>query len=158
MGRFGNAASFAFYPNKQVSTGEGGIVVTDDESLAGTVRSLRNQGRGEMGAWLEHERLGYNYRMDEMSAALGVSQLARIETFLEKRERVASWYTERLGGFEPIRVPRVRDRVRMSWFVYVVTLAEGRERGPVMTRMKSKRPWTELPSALPKGPNLAAPK
>src|SRR5205085_1829969 len=73
LGRFGEAAAFAFYPNKQITTGEGGIIVTDDDQMARLCRSLANQGRGEMGAWLEHDRLGYNYRIDEMSAALGAS-------------------------------------------------------------------------------------
>ncbi len=94
LGRFGEAACFAFYPNKQITTGEGGIIVTNNPEIEKISKSLRNQGRDEMGAWLHHERLGYNYRMDEMSAALGVSQLKRIETFLAKREKVANTYTE----------------------------------------------------------------
>ncbi|MBC7220201.1 DegT/DnrJ/EryC1/StrS family aminotransferase [Candidatus Bipolaricaulota bacterium] len=105
LGGFGDAATFAFYPNKQMTTGEGGVVVTDDAELASLCRSLRNQGRGEMGSWLEHERLGYNYRMTEMSAALGVSQLARIEALLAKRDRVARMYSERLSGLEFVRPP-----------------------------------------------------
>jgi len=132
LGQFGDAAAFAFYPNKQMTTGEGGIIVTDDPEIARLCRSMRNQGRGEMGSWLEHERLGYNYRMTEMSAALGVSQLKRIETLLAKRERVARMYTERLAGLDWVRPPMVRPYVRMSWFVYVVTLAEGLDRDPVM--------------------------
>ena len=132
LGQFGDAAAFAFYPNKQMTTGEGGVIVTESDEVARLCRSLRNQGRGEMGAWLEHERLGYNYRMTEMSAALGVSQLRRIETLLAKRERVAQMYTERLSKLELVRPPIVRPYVRMSWFVYVVTLAEGMRRDPVM--------------------------
>jgi len=132
LGQFGDAAAFAFYPNKQMTTGEGGMIVTNDDQVAKLCRSLRNQGRGEMGAWLEHERLGYNYRMTEMSAALGVSQFRRIEELLAKRERVARMYTERLSELEWIRTPVVRPYVRMSWFVYVVTLAEGMHRDPVM--------------------------
>lgn len=137
IGQFGDAAAFAFYPNKQMTTGEGGIVVTNDEKIARLARSMRNQGRGEMGAWLEHERLGYNYRMDEMSAALGASQLRRIETFLEKRERVARMYNEWLGKFSWVQLPVVKPYVRMSWFVYVVALSEGLERDPVMREMES---------------------
>jgi len=132
LGRFGDAAAFAFYPNKQMTTGEGGIIVTDDPEIARLCRSLRNQGRGEMGAWLEHERLGYNYRMTEMSAALGVSQLRRIEDLLAKREHVAKLYTEKLSRFDWVCPPVVRSYVRMSWFVYVVSLAEGLHRDPVM--------------------------
>jgi len=135
LGTFGDAATFAFYPNKQMTTGEGGIVVTNDGEIARLCRSMRNQGRGEMGAWLEHERLGYNYRMTEMSAALGVSQLARLETFLAKRAHVAELYTERLQALTAVRPPVVKPGVRMSWFVYVVTLAEGTHRDTIMRRM-----------------------
>jgi perosamine synthetase len=138
LGALGDAGAFAFYPNKQMTTGEGGIIVTRDDEIARVCRSLANQGRGEMGAWLEHERLGYNYRMDEMSAALGVSQLRRIEVFLERRARVASLYAERLHGLEWVRAPVVKPDVRMSWFVYVVTLAEGLDRDPVMRAMEEQ--------------------
>jgi perosamine synthetase len=138
LGQFGDAGAFAFYPNKQMTTGEGGIVVCDDEEIASLCRSLRNQGRGEMGAWLEHERLGYNYRLDEMSAALGVSQLRRIESFLSKREQVARSYTARLEKFDWVRPQIVKPYARMSWFVYVVTLAEGLGRDPVMQAMEER--------------------
>src|SRR6201999_4531049 len=97
--------------------------------------SLHNQGRGEMGAWLEHDRLGYNYRIDEMSAALGASQLHRIETFLAKREQVANRYSERLAKFDWVRTPVVKPEIRMSWVVYVVTLAAGLDRDAVMKEM-----------------------
>ncbi|NPV29986.1 MAG: DegT/DnrJ/EryC1/StrS family aminotransferase [Firmicutes bacterium] len=138
VGQFGDAAAFAFYPNKQITTGEGGIIVTSDEEIARLCRSMRNQGRGEMGAWLYHERLGFNYRMDEMSAALGVSQLRRIETFLAKREQVARWYGERLAGLDWVRPPVVKPYVKMSWFVYVVTLAEGIKRDAVMRSLEEQ--------------------
>ena len=132
IGSFGDAAAFAFYPNKQMTVGEGGMIVTDDDEIARVCRSLRNQGRGEMGAWLEHERLGYNYRMDELSAALGVSQFKRLESFLEKRARVAQRYTERLATLDWVRPPQVKSHVRMSWFVYVITLAAGLDRDAVI--------------------------
>jgi len=138
LGRFGEVAAFAFYPNKQITTGEGGILVTADEKMARLARSWRNQGRAEMGAWLEHQRLGYNYRMDEMSAALGVSQLKRIESHIGKRERVARMYGERLSRFDLVRPPVVRPHVRMSWFVYVATLAEGLDRDPVMAAVEAR--------------------
>jgi perosamine synthetase len=138
IGGLGDVAAFAFYPNKQITTGEGGIIVTNDDGIAKLCRSLRNQGRGEMGAWLEHERLGYNYRLDEMSAALGVSQFKRLEEFLSKREHVSQMYTERLLGIDGIEPPRVKPDVRMSWFVYVITLAEGLERNLVMRAMESR--------------------
>ena len=138
IGQFGDAACFAFYPNKQMTTGEGGIIVTDNPGIAKLARSLRNQGRGEMSAWLEHERLGYNYRMDEMSAALGVSQLRRIEIFLEKRERVARMYTEKLRKFSWVRPPIVKPYVRMSWFVYVITLKEGLDRDEIIKELEKE--------------------
>ncbi len=138
LGRFGEAACFAFYPNKQITTGEGGIIVTNNPEIEKISKSLRNQGRDEMGAWLHHERLGYNYRMDEMSAALGVSQLKRIETFLAKREKVANTYTEKLKKFSWVRPPVVKPYVRMSWFIYVITLAEGLNRDLVMKEMEKE--------------------
>ncbi len=139
LGRFGEAAAFAFYPNKQMTTGEGGIIVTDSDEIADRCRGLSNQGRGRMGAWLEHERLGYNYRMDEMSAALGLSQLKRIETFIEKRQGVAEMYGQRLARYGGIVLPRVKPHVRMSWFVYVVTLAEGIDRDRVIETMGKRK-------------------
>jgi perosamine synthetase len=138
LGRLGRVAAFAFYPNKQMTTGEGGMLVTDDEALARLARSLRNQGRDEMGAWLHHPRLGYNYRLDELSAALGLSQLGRLETLLARRERVARLYTERLQGCSGVRPPIVRPHVKMSWFVYVVTLDEGIDREAVMRILESR--------------------
>lgn len=138
IGQFGDAGAFAFYPNKQITTGEGGIVVTNNKKIANLCQSMRNQGRGEMRVWLQHERLGFNYRMDEMSAALGVSQLKRIETFLAKREQVANWYNERLAGLDWVRPLVVRPYVRKSWFVYIVILAEGLERDPAMKQLEKQ--------------------
>jgi len=122
-GSFGEAGVFAFYPNKQITTGEGGILVTGDAELARLARSMRSQGRGESGEWLDHERLGYNFRMDELSAALGCSQMERIEKILEKRAKVAEMYEEKLTEVEEVHVPYIAPYVsRMSWFVYVVRL------------------------------------
>ena len=122
-GSFGEAGVFAFYPNKQITTGEGGVLVTDNEELARVARSMRSQGRGESGEWLDHERLGYNYRMDEMSAALGCSQMERIEEILEKRAKVAGMYGKKLAEVEEVQVPFIAPYVsRMSWFVYVIRL------------------------------------
>jgi perosamine synthetase len=123
-GSLSDAAVFAFYPNKQMTTGEGGVIVTDSEDWANLFRSLRNQGRDVFDAWLNHTRLGYNYRMDEMSAALGVTQLRRIEELLARRARVAGWYNERLASVKGIETPYVAPTTtRMSWFVYVVRVA-----------------------------------
>lgn len=123
-GSFGQAGIFGFYPNKQITTGEGGMIVTDDADLARLCRSMANQGRGNGDDWLSHVRLGYNYRMDDMSAALGVAQLSRIDDIVEARTRVATQYSEALRGIEAIAPPMVADGVRVSWFVYVVRLTE----------------------------------
>lgn len=123
-GTFGDAGVFAFYPNKQMTTAEGGVIVTDHETWAATARALRNQGRSPEDRWLDHTDLGYNYRLNELSAALGLVQLGRLEELLAARERVASQYTERLRGLEGVEAPTVLASVdRMSWFVYVVRLA-----------------------------------
>ena len=132
-GTLGEVGVFAFYPNKQITTGEGGIAVTDDEELARLTRSMRSQGRGESGEWLDHKRLGYNYRMDELSAALGCSQMERIEEILGKRAKVAGMYNEKLGEVEEVQVPYIAPYVRkMSWFVYVVRLERGIDRDRVI--------------------------
>jgi len=123
-GSFGRAAIFGFYPNKQITTGEGGMLVTDDEELASHCRSMANQGRGD-DRWLSHARLGYNYRLDEMSAALGLSQLERIEGIVAARSNVAAWYLEELASIDGLILPRVAENVRMSWFVFVIQLASG---------------------------------
>jgi perosamine synthetase len=105
LGTFGAAGAFAFYPNKQMTTGEGGMIVTNDGTLADFCRSCANQGRSGMGAWLQHERLGHNYRLDELSAALGLSQLRRLEHFLARRARVAQGYSDRLAAMAGVRPP-----------------------------------------------------
>jgi perosamine synthetase len=122
-GSFGNAGIFGFYPNKQITTGEGGAIVTNDESLAEVCRSIADQGRGQEG-WLHHVRLGYNFRIDEMSAALGCSQLGRLRAIVAARAQVADWYLEQLSDVEEIVLPRVAGDVDMSWFVFVVRLVD----------------------------------
>jgi perosamine synthetase len=136
IGTQGKAAVFAFYPNKQMTTGEGGVVVTDDGDFAQAMRSMCNQGRDDAGTWMNHVRLGFNYRLDEMSAALGLSQLKRLDDILERRERVARWYTERLRFLDGLSVPTVAPATtRMSWFVYVVRLDEGIDRRALMAAL-----------------------
>ena len=138
-GTLGDAAVFGFYPNKQITTGEGGMLVTDNEEWASLFRSLRNQGRDESGAWLHHVRLGYNYRLDELSAALGLAQMERIEELLAKRERVAGWYNERLGRVEGLEIPQMSPlTTRVGWFVYVIRLAPGIDREGVMKRLEEQ--------------------
>jgi perosamine synthetase len=138
-GTFGSAGAFAFYPNKQMTTGEGGIIVTDDERIYILSKSMRNQGRGEGDDWLTHSRLGYNYRLDEMSAALGVSQIRKLEKFLEKREKVANIYNELLKNIDGIDVPYIApSTTKMSWFVYVVKLDKNIDRDKVMKYLEEK--------------------
>lgn len=120
-GTLGDMAVFAFYPNKQITTGEGGVIVTDDDQAAALMLALRNQGRAPGDTWLQHTHLGYNYRLDEMSAALGRVQMGRLEELLVKRERVASWYNERLEQVAGVEIPQLAaETTRASWFVYVV--------------------------------------
>lgn len=121
IGSFGRASVFGFYPNKQITTGEGGMIVTDDDAFADTCRALRNQGREGM-AWLAHQRLGYNYRLSEINAALGVAQMQRLGELLDARRRVAHQYIERLMTSRYLIVPTVLDDTIMSWFVFVVRL------------------------------------
>jgi len=135
-GSLGDAAVFAFYPNKQLTTGEGGMIVTERAAWADLFRSLRNQGRDVFDAWLNHTRLGYNYRLDEMSAALGLVQMQRVDALLARRARVAGWYTERLAGLSGVQVPHLAPTTsRMSWFVYVVRIQAPVERDEVMHRL-----------------------
>jgi len=124
VGTFGTMSLFAFYPNKQITTGEGGIILTDDDDLADMCESLRNQGRGKGGGWLAHHRLGYNYRLSDINCALGIVQLSRINEFVEKRRNVANMYQEMLGDENRLIVPQEPDNSVMSWFVYVVRLAD----------------------------------
>ena len=124
IGSFGTMSTFAFYPNKQMTTGEGGMIVTDDEKLAQMCISLRNQGRGTGGGWLAHERMGYNFRLSDINCALGITQLARLEEFVEKRRQVAKWYQEKLADETRLIVPTAPADCRMSWFVFVLRLID----------------------------------
>ena len=141
-GSFGDAAVFAFYPNKQITTGEGGMVLTSNKNIAELCRSMANQGRKvEDGKWLEHVRLGYNYRLDEMSAALGVSQMQRIEEILKKRKKVANAYNEKLQGIKEVSIPHNSKESNLSWFVYVVLLSEtcaGEKRDAIIKKMAER--------------------
>lgn len=135
-GTFGDASVFAFYPNKQMTTGEGGMIVTDNDNIARLCRSMRNQGRSDDEEWLNHVRLGYNYRLDEMSCAVGLGQLGRIEELLKKREKVAKEYTRFLSNIDGITTQYLDQKVRMSWFVYVVRVDEDINRNNVMKYLK----------------------
>jgi len=135
-GTFGDAGVFAFYPNKQMTTGEGGIVVTNGDDWASMIRSLSNQGRAPQDTWLEHTFLGYNYRMTEMSAALGRAQLSRLGEMMDKRTRVAGWYEERLANLDRVRTLTILPETsKMSWFVYVVRFDEDVDRTAVINEL-----------------------
>src|ERR1700722_8551195 len=125
LGSLGCAGVFGFYPNKQITTGEGGMLVTNDAQIAARARSLRNQGRGETGDWFEHLEIGYNYRISEINCALGIVQMRRLPEILQKRAAVAQMYFAALKLHGHIEAPpaRVVDG-KTSWFVFVVRLAK----------------------------------
>jgi perosamine synthetase len=137
VGTHGNPAVYGFYPNKQLTTGEGGMVTTDDEGVALELRSLVNQGRSDNGDWLVHQRVGFNYRMDEMSAAIGIAQLEKLDALLEARRRVAERYDEALSGIEGVGLP-YRGAETRSWFVYFVHLADGLDRDAVAAGLAAR--------------------
>jgi dTDP-4-amino-4,6-dideoxygalactose transaminase len=120
-GTLGDYGVFAFYPNKQITTAEGGVIVTGDDQAAALMLALRNQGRAPGDTWLQHTHLGYNYRLDELSAALGRVQMGRLDEMIERRTRVAAWYEQRLIHLPGVEAPIIQPTTtRMSWFVYVV--------------------------------------
>jgi perosamine synthetase len=135
LGSHGHPAVFAFYPNKQMTTGEGGAVTTGSEAEHELLVSLRNQGRLETSSWLQHGRFGFNYRLDDLSAALGIGQLEKLDRILEARREVAARYGELLAGLD-VETPIADDddHVR-SWFVYVVKVASGVDRDAVISRL-----------------------
>jgi perosamine synthetase len=142
-GSLGDIGVMAFYPNKQMTTGEGGIVASNNADWIEQVRSLRNQGRKPGGMWLEHDRLGYNYRLDEMSAAFGLAQARRLPELLEKRKRAAFWYEERLRDVELIRFPQIAPYTTSpSWFVYVIRVLPPADRNRVIEKLARQ----EIPS------------
>jgi perosamine synthetase len=137
VGTHGSPAVYGFYPNKQMTTGEGGIVTTDDPDVHRELRSLVNQGRSDSGEWLVHERVGFNYRMDDVSAAIGLAQLEKLESLLAGRRRVAERYTELLAGIPDVELPYEGPHER-SWFVYPIRLAGGIDRPAVIERMAAR--------------------
>ncbi|MHB1158131.1 MAG: DegT/DnrJ/EryC1/StrS family aminotransferase [Phycisphaerales bacterium] len=133
VGSFGRVGVFGFYPNKQITTGEGGMIVTNDDRLADMCRSLRNQGRAagsmpgqnnDAGSWLSHERLGYNYRLSEIAAAIGCVQMERFDAILKKRQDVACMYFDRLMDNSDVILPNIEPDTTMSWFVFVIRLSD----------------------------------
>jgi len=139
LGSQGPPAVFAFYPNKQMTTGEGGMVTTHSEREWRLLRSLRNQGRADSGGWLEHARLGFNYRLDDIGAAIGLGQLEKLDAILEGRARVAARYGELLGNVPGLELPCADDAEHeRSWFVYVVTLPEEADREAVIASLTER--------------------
>lgn len=140
-GTFGDAGTFAFYPNKQMTTGEGGMIVTDNDDLAASARAARNQGRDPNSEFLEHHHLGYNYRISDINCALGISQLSRIDQFVSKRSEVAGWYAQELARLsDHITPPPPQDGVDISWFVYVAHLNDqysSAQRDQLMNHLRS---------------------
>jgi len=153
VGSFGDIAVFAFYPNKQITTGEGGMVVTPDANLAARMRSLRNQGRaggaasraiaGHSGDWFEHAELGYNYRLSEIACTLGIGQMARLASILERRAQVAGLYQQELATTPALILPPLQvPGVTLSWFVYVVRLSPActaDERDQVLAELRERQ-------------------
>ena len=128
VGGLGDIGVFAFYPNKPITTGEGGMVTTRDASVADTIRALRNQGRRPSDGWLDHSLLGYNFRISEMNCALGVAQMQRIDEILERRAVAAARYAEELRGVANVMLPLdATENGKVSWFVYVLRV-ENRDR------------------------------
>jgi perosamine synthetase len=137
VGSHGPSAVFAFYPNKQITTGEGGMVTTHSEEERRLLVSLRNQGRADGGGWLEHARLGFNYRIDDVRAALGIGQLEKLDRILALRREAAQRYVSMLSSVEGVEVPHADDAEhRRSWFVFVVALAEGVDREAVVASLE----------------------
>jgi perosamine synthetase len=136
IGSFGRAGVFAFYPNKQITTGEGGMIVTDDDKIADLCRSMRNQGRPVMtgssdegnvnrsGTWLQHERLGYNYRLSEVASAMGIAQMERLDEILAQRRRAAALYMHRMMDWQEVILPNAEPAAEASWFVFVIRLTD----------------------------------
>ncbi|MFQ6035231.1 MAG: DegT/DnrJ/EryC1/StrS family aminotransferase [Sedimentisphaerales bacterium] len=141
VGTFGTMSVFGFYPNKQITTGEGGMILTNDDDLADMCVSLRNQGRAKDNDWLSHKRLGYNFRLSDINCALGIVQLSRIEQTKAKRRQVAQWYQEMLTDDDRLIVPMEPDDCDISWFVFVVRLADefsAQQRDRILQAMKDR--------------------
>jgi perosamine synthetase len=137
VGGRGHPAAFAFYANKQLTTGEGGMVTTADGEVKERIDSERNQGRAPNMDWLDHDRLGFNYRLSELACALGLAQLERLDEMLAGRARVASSYASALGEIDGLDLPCEEvGRVRRGWFVYVVQLPRGLDRDGVVRALR----------------------
>jgi perosamine synthetase len=137
-GRWGEAGAFGFYPNKQMTTGEGGLLLTDDDEWATVIRSLRSQGRSDDGA-LRHQRIGYNYRLNELSAAVGLAQFRRLDELLAKRAAVAAMYDQRIAAIDGIEaLGRPRAGMNATHFLYIVRVADDIDRDELAHRMAAR--------------------
>ncbi len=137
LGTHGHPAVYGFYANKQLTTAEGGIVFTDDDRLADLLKSLSNQGRSDDGAWLVHSRLGFNYRLSDVHAAIGVAQLERLDEMLAARARVAGWYQARVSDIAGAS-PMFEGAQRRSWFVYAPRLDADLDRDEVIAALERR--------------------
>jgi perosamine synthetase len=139
VGARGNLSVFGFYPNKQLTTGEGGAVVCPDAPTKERIDSERNQGRAPDMGWLDHDRLGFNYRLDDLSCALGIAQLERLDELLAGRARVAGLYSKALAGVDGLDLPCSDEGGdRRSWFVYVVQLPRGVDRDAAVVALRER--------------------
>jgi perosamine synthetase len=139
VGARGNLSVFGFYPNKQITTGEGGAIASPNAAIKARIDSERNQGRAPDMGWLDHDRLGYNYRLDDLSCALGMAQLERLDELLEARARVAGLYAEALAGVEELDLPCPDEGGdRRGWFVYVVQLPRDVDRDTAVVAMRER--------------------
>jgi len=139
VGARGHLSVFGFYPNKQITTGEGGAVVSPSAEVKERIDSERNQGRAPDMGWLDHDRLGFNYRLDELSCALGLAQLERLDELLTDRARVASLYSQALAEVEGLGLPCPDEGGdRRAWFVYVVQLPRGVDRDAALVAMRER--------------------
>lgn len=150
VGTFGQSSVFAFYPNKQMTTGEGGMLCTDDKEIYELCKSLTNQGRSANMAWLDHQYLGYNYRMDEMSAALGLAQLEKLDWMIQERRQIANWYTQAFAPYnDVVEVPQIAPHNTNTWFVYVIRIQpQAIPRNSVIEKLKEQQIYSKpyLPS------------
>jgi len=139
VGARGHLSVFGFYPNKQITTGEGGAVVSPSAEVKDRIDSERNQGRAPDMGWLDHDRLGFNYRLDDLSCALGLAQLERLDELLTDRARVASLYSQALAEVEGLGLPCPDEGGdRRAWFVYVVQLPRGVDRDAALVAMRER--------------------
>jgi perosamine synthetase len=136
VGSHGIPAVFGFYPNKQMTTGEGGVVSTHSEDEALLLRSLRNQGRSYESRWFHHVRVGFNYRFTDLQAAVGIAQLEKLDEILSLRAAAAARYGELLADVDGLELPHPDDAEhKRSWFVYVVRVPRGVDHGAVLERL-----------------------